>query len=326
MARLLAVTVAVLLAIALTGDGIRGAFSQELPDAPSFIPDLPGLIDPSEAGQAGFVDTGDGSYEGVSFDALAEQIPSPPALGTTVLDTPLTSEGVFGAVSCPTGRGSAQFRPDGYRLAVSGACRDGQNFASVSSLGRGVTVPDGDVEAQFRILTGLERVRLHLYTRLGPDGWYRAQWEPTTGIAVLAKMQGGTFSMLARRADLRPLTASDPSHTLALRTQGAQIWVLIDGQPALSASDSTHSTGGIEVDLERTGPVGDAQEVSALMQRLRVSTVSGGAPNRAPTVQQQPAAAPAAAPAPAPKPSASPAPAAAPAQAPGGAPAQVPAR
>jgi hypothetical protein len=235
-------------------------------------------------------------------DALAQQGAPPPELGATVVTTPLTSEGIFSAIQCPTGLSAATFGADGYRLSVGGRCRPEQDWAGLTPSTSAVTFPDGELQVKVKVTAGIQRALLALDVRLQTGGWYRLTWLPATGSANLATYPDGREKILAERTDLPREQELGTVHTMALRAQGSQLWGLIDDRPILMTSDAAFSVGGIGFDLLRTGSVDDAEQVSAVVQELRVSSLAGSPPDRIATVR---GAASGASPTPTPSPAAS---------------------
>lgn len=241
----------------------------------------------------------------------AQDVAPPPALGPAVVTSPLTSEEIFSALSCPTGLTSVLPSPDGLRLTVGGRCRPGEDWAGVTPSTSAVTFPDGEVQIKVKVTAGIERALLAVDVRLQTGGWYRLSWLPASGEAYLATYPQGRETVLARRNDIPRDQDLGKVHTLALRAQGSRLWGLIDDRPVLMATDAAFSVGGIGLDLLRMGSVDDTEPVSAIVQELRVSPIAGSPQDRLPTVRgATPVTAPAANPVPAAAPAASPAPSA----------------
>lgn len=230
--------------------------------------------------------------------ALAQQDPPPPPLGAVILDDPMTPAGVFHPVTCPTGLTAGDFVPDGYRLLVTGPCTPGSSSASTSWTTQDVIIPDGDLQFEFRMVSGIERASVQAYIRVGDGRWYRLAWEPAGGSATLLKLSGGQLALVTRRTDLARTTTSDAPHTIGIRAQGSRLWAILDGQPVLVANDDTISIGGISLGLERTGSADDRQETSLIAQHLRVTALAGSAQDRVPTVRGAAPSPPASAPSP----------------------------
>ena len=216
---------------------------------------------------------------------FAQEVPRPPALGTTIVDSPLTSEELFRPISCPTGQGSATFGSDGFRLSLAGPCGTNEDYAALPLTASNVTFPDGDVRVKFRVTEGIDKAQLGLDVRLQAGGWYRLAWQPASGMAYLAAYPSGKETILTQSTTVAKEASTDKVHTMALRAQGSQLWGLIDDAPILMASDAAFSAGAVGFDLLRTGPASDTQRVTVLAQGLQVSALAGSAPDRAPSVK-----------------------------------------
>jgi hypothetical protein len=219
----------------------------------------------------------------------------PPEVGAPVLEDPLTAPRVFGQPgACPNGRNPRDFVGEGSIIKVTGRCSDTTTSAGVTYRLNGLTVPDGDVRLEFKLVSGHERGRVTLYARARPtltEGYYTAVVEPATGLAQLRRFADGQPTVLAERTDLAAILAPADWNSLAFRLRGPDLWLLLNDQPVLMASDPTFDSGILWAGLTRTGDPTDDQETAVVLRNLRVAALSVGDQARAPTYAP-PAAAP----------------------------------
>ena len=239
--------------------------------------------------------------EAMSRPEISLTLALPPAIDSQpVVEDPLTATGAVEASVCPTTRNDRQFVGEGYRFRVTGKCLDTSTNASVAYRLRNLVVPDGEVSLQMRVVSGAERARVRLYLRDqgDPGGGYSVTLEPGRGAATLAVLANNQVTVLAEQTNLAGQFTRDDWNTLAIRAQGSNLWVLLNGVPILSASDPTFSSGGVFIALARLGELGDDQETAVILRNLRVSRLAGGDRARVPTYQGPTTALALAAPAP----------------------------
>jgi hypothetical protein len=200
---------------------------------------------------------------------------APPALGETVLEQPLTGSGVFQSGVCPTGRNETDFTADGFLMRVTGKCREANPFAGISAPLQGVKLPDGDVHAQVRFGAASERAIYRTYFREGPElsGGYWVDLT-TRGAFLYRGARGRAPVFLGGRDDLARLIAPGAWVSVAVRVQGADLWVLVNDEPVVYAWDPTYSEGEVWIEFDRTGDAADQQETSITIRNLRISRVA----------------------------------------------------
>lgn len=229
--------------------------------------------------------------------AAAEEIASP-EVGRVVLEDPLTAPGVVGQSSaCPTGKNVREFVGEGTIIKVTGRCTDASTNASLAQRIDGLTLPDGEVRLEMKVVSAQERARFFLDFRAAAslrDGSYSVRVDPAGGGVQLRRTVDGQLTVLAERTNLAGIIAPDDWNSLVVRMQGANLWVLLNDQPLLSASDAALSTGSVLIALVRTGDPNDAQEAAVVVRDLRVSALAAGDQARLPSYQPRRAAAPAA--------------------------------
>lgn len=203
---------------------------------------------------------------------------APPPVGATILNDSLASPGVIPAtLSCPTGRNVGEFVGEGYIFKVSGRCLDGHPlaFASTPPLSD-LEVPDGEIQIEVKVVSGQDRAVLVLLFRTGRDPFrsYVLLVHPGLGGAQLQKEEHGTVVPLARRFDLAGRLSRDDWNRLAVRLHGESIWVLLNDEPILSASDASIDTGRVGFGVGRIGGLDDRAESAAVFRNLRISSLA----------------------------------------------------
>jgi hypothetical protein len=226
--------------------------------------------------------------------ALADDPPTP-AVGAVVLEDALAGPTLFQPFTCQTGHGGWEYVDDGMRISLTGACSEGDGVAAIAVPLRGLTMIDGEVSIQARLLTGAERVRIGINTRAqpaaprAPRAGHAAAFEPGGGRGFV----GPTLSTI-RQVDLGSSVAKDDWNTLAIRLQGPNVWLLVNDQPAAFISDGSVDRGDVLLNFVRlNGASGgmdndpdDSSEVAAAFRNLRVSALADGDPTRAPIYQK----------------------------------------
>ena len=221
----------------------------------------------------------------IGDSALAQD--APPDVGPVVLEHSLTEPGLLRAFTSPTGRCSGQFANDGYTLTTSGGCQ-APNQVAVTNLNiRGLTMADGEVRVDVRPLNKMYRTMFQLWVRFQGDSdgqRYYVAVNPVNATAQLTLRSNGKDTVLNERNDLAGVYAPDDWNTIGLRAQGSTLWVLINDQPILSASDPTFDSGGVLLLLSRVGPPNpsDTEEASVAIRNLRVAALISGDQTRAP--------------------------------------------
>lgn len=128
-----------------------------------------------------------------------------------------------------------------------------------------------------RVVSGADRAQVRFGIRTQPDPsnavGYAVLFQPGRGVARFIRQSAATgeITVMAERTDLAGLFAPDTWNGLAVRAQGPNLWLLLNDQPILSATDSTYDTGRVLLALIRLGDPNDSQEVAAVPRNLRVS-------------------------------------------------------
>lgn len=215
----------------------------------------------------------------------------PPAVGATAYEHALT-EGAPTPFTCPTGRASATHAIDGYLLRVSGRCENGAASASVGPTVEGVQMADGELRVEGLAQQHADRAQLGLAFRRqvkiasldgGDDGYYALAW-PARGLVSLTRLRDRQAAVLAQRTDLAPLMHSADWNRLAIRAQGPHLWVLVNDQLAVTATDDAYDEGAVGIFARRAGNLDDDGEIAMLVRNVRASALADSEPARAPRV------------------------------------------
>lgn len=219
------------------------------------------------------------SYErGQPTGAL--RIPGPPpGVGAVVVEDGLTGPGVIpGRISCPSGKNLGEFVGEGFIIKVTGQCYGESRVASVN-LPRlpDLDVPDGEMRFEAKIVSGHDRAGIYMLVRilLEPTRVYEFNVAPASGLAMLVKSEGDNPTVpLALRTDMAGKIALQDWNEYAIRMHGPDLWVIVNEQPVLSASDPAFERGGISFGVFRTGNLDDDAESAAVFRNLRVSRLA----------------------------------------------------
>jgi hypothetical protein len=215
---------------------------------------------------------------------------TPPEPGQLVYEESLSEPGLIRGRACPTGRGRAEMVGEGLLFAIQGRCMPGGSASLVTSLD-GLTVPDGELSVEFKIVNGFERIDMALFAR-GIRGEMPGDYifgiAPERGRAFIAKDQtprssSGEATTLVDHTGLKELFHRNEWNTLTIRLYGPELWLFINSQLAVSAADDTLDTGTVSLGVGRQGNPNDDQEVAVVFRNLRVSTIVGAPDKRAPT-------------------------------------------
>ncbi|MFN8524488.1 MAG: hypothetical protein U0821_15430 [Chloroflexota bacterium] len=208
-----------------------------------------------------------------------------------VLEDSLRAAGTMVAGSCPTGRNRGDFVGEGLRLQVTGRCSEGAPTAAVGLPVQGLVLTDGDVSFEFKAVGDLDRLVVRAFARSGanpPAGHVVAI--SRTRVALL-KVSDNTLRAVAERTDLRDLVSTDVWTSVGLRLNGINLVLSLNGTEVLTVQDDSATSGQLSLGVARSGSLDDDVMTGAVFRNVRVSTVAGGDPARAPTYAP-PAAAP----------------------------------
>lgn len=226
----------------------------------------------------------------------------PPAVGTPILEDPLSGPTLILPFVCPNQRAGSSYVGEGLRLVVTGGCNDGDLFAGSGAPLRGLTVADGEVRVEVKVVGGIDRARININVRSQPmragamtsaetlPASYAVAIEPGAGRALIGKVPGG----ITERTDLHDVISADDWNTIAIRVQGENFWLLVNDQPLLFATDDSLDRGLVSFGVLKMGDgpersqfdPSDPTEVAVVARNLRVSALADGDPERVPTYHQ----------------------------------------
>jgi hypothetical protein len=213
----------------------------------------------------------------------APALPTPPGVAAGVFQSRLTGPDVFLPGSCRTGLARADNVGEGYRIIVRGRCVDESGVADFAVQGRGISVGDGDVALDFKVVAGSPRATINLYVRNRDRKLLAAAINPASGQTSLFHVIQGASTTLASRDDVASLAAPTDWNRVALRVSGPEAWLLLNDEPLLYAADVLEEIGGMGIRVLREGSPDDDQETGAVFRDLTLSRVEGGDPARGPT-------------------------------------------
>lgn len=205
---------------------------------------------------------------------------NPPPVGDVILEDSLTGPGVIpGTLSCPSGRNVSEFVGEGYIAKVTGPCT-GDSRMAVMPIPPipNLVVPDGEIHLEMKVVSGHERALPFMVFRgkTDPETSYELNLVPSAGFALLGKGAAGVQQLvpLATRADLRGRMSRDNWNEYAIRLDGPNIWVLLNGEPILSGSDAAFDSGWIAFGVQRLGNRDDDAESAVVFRNLRISRLA----------------------------------------------------
>jgi hypothetical protein len=212
-----------------------------------------------------------------------EDAPPPPPLGGLLFEDPLNAPTLLTQSTCPTGRGSSTFVPEGLRLAVSGRCIETSPTTALARLIQGLEVPDGEIRLDLKLVAGNRNTRFRLSFRSDDRGANRYFLAVAPGSATLWRAGADGVKPLAVAPLSDAAFAADAWTSLAVRFQDQRIWVLLNDQPLMFVTDATHTAGGVLLSLDRGGDPERTDEAVVLVRNLRVSALAGSPAERAPS-------------------------------------------
>ena len=240
---------------------------------------------PAFAPGGGSVDSG-AAGPGTAPRTSGSSVPPPPPLGAVTYENPLKDERVFKAGRCFGGRAFTQYVGEGFKLRVMGTCfllSEDEGWITVPA--NGVTVGDGDVALDFKVVDGLPRARVGLYVRNADGRQIGAQVHPGKGEASLFSSFESQPTELASSYSLGSVLKPGDWNRMAMRVSGPDVWLLLNDEPVLYASGVHADAGGVIIELVRDGTAreDDKEESAIVVRNLELTSLEGGEPGRAPT-------------------------------------------
>jgi hypothetical protein len=215
----------------------------------------------------------------------------PPTVGRRVVEDALSARGIIPTGTCNTGRGRGEVVGEGFLLSVSGRCTEAATTAFVAPTLSGLTVPDGEIRFEVKVVNGFERASLTIGARrsIDPSGAYGFNVRPATGTAGIVKTEAGQpIKILAQRADIGQLFLRDDWNVMAIRMHGSSLWLFLNDRPLLTVEDGAYQAGAVVLELARLGDPNDDAEVAVVYRNLSVSAIEGAPDDRAPSYQVPP--------------------------------------
>jgi hypothetical protein len=206
--------------------------------------------------------------------ALAQDSSDPPALGTVVLQDPLTGTGPFRPRACATGKGGSEFVEQGFRFRVTGRCTETSAIAVVAAGAQGVSAGNGELAVDVKMTEGQERGWASFSFRdQGNGDAYFLYWVPSLTRIELQKSIGSVSARLAENSHLAELEP-DAWTRLAVRFAGPKIWVFVNDQLVLTATDPSLSRGALSIGGGRIGNIEDDAPVEIVWRNVQLTALA----------------------------------------------------
>jgi hypothetical protein len=213
-------------------------------------------------------------------------LPKAPDVTGGVGDSSVVSTDVFPSGRCLTGQGRGETVDEGFKIVVSGRCREDAETADIALPGRGISIGDGDIALDFKVLSGAQRAAVSMYVRNSSGKLIGATFNAATGEAKLFNFDQGNMTIIASRTDAQALAIPSDWNRLAVRVRANELWMLINDDAVLYATDVLTDVGGVGIRLLREGNPDDEEETAVVFRGLTISTVSGGGEGREPKYGQ----------------------------------------
>jgi len=215
--------------------------------------------------------------------AFDPALPTPPDVAGGIFQNSLANADVFAAGRCVTGWARGDVVGEGFRITVSGPCVEGGEAAALAVPGRGIGIADGDLALDLKTAAGTDRVTISVYVRTQPGKLLGASINAAAGEAKLFRTADGNTTVISSRTDVGELAIPTDWNRLAIRLKGSEMWLLLNDDPILHATDVPQDAGGVGIGIRREGSVEDDHEIAVVFRDLNVSTVADADPARAPS-------------------------------------------
>jgi hypothetical protein len=235
-----------------------------------------------------------GLLAGTSQPLTAQPVNPAPAVGDAVLTDRLIGPALIIPTTCPTNKGGTLNTADGTVYRTTGACTEGARIAT-SPITRlaDVTLGDGDVTFEAKVLAGADRAGLRISFRENEErtAFYFATLSfsglPRYLDRVSPEDDGQPrFSRLAEHVGGQNPMRVDEWNTVSVRARGELFWVIVNGEVILHGADDMLGGGRVALSALRAREDDSGDEVSIIVRNLRVSRLEG--PNSAATTTYQP--------------------------------------
>ncbi|MFN8632658.1 MAG: family 16 glycoside hydrolase [Chloroflexota bacterium] len=203
----------------------------------------------------------------------------PPPVGDVIVEDSLTAPGAIpGRLDSVTGRNVGEFVGEGYIMKVTGRFREDSQTAGIGGIIPELVVPDGEIRIEMKVVSGHDRALAYISFReqTDPPAFYEVNLAPSVGLAFLGRSVPNDLKMLplATRSDLRGRMSRDDWNQFAVRLDGPNIWILLNGEPILSVADSARDSGRVGIGVMRAGDLNDNAESAVVFRNLRVSRLA----------------------------------------------------
>ena len=215
---------------------------------------------------------------------------APPDLGATVLENALRGPGLVSPSRCRREGTFAAFQDGSLLMRVAGKCSETQLYPAVAATVDGLTVPDGEVSVEIKVADDARAGAFAISMRRpgrraeAPDGIYGGI-DFARGNALIVRWVMGESTVLAERNDLTGLRRDDWNR-LAVRADWPRLWLILNDEPILSATDGMFDGGHVALHTLRFTQPDDSAEVAVLVRNLRVSDLAAALPERAPVYRR----------------------------------------
>ena len=265
--------------------GVPPAVAQDAMPAVEPAPPPPPAFSPSGTGAGTGTGPSTGSGTGSGTGATAPRsagafTPPPPPLGAVTYENALKDETVFKAGYCFGRMAFSQYVGEGFKLRVMGPCFLLLDEAWITVEASGVTIGDGEVALDFKLVEGAERATVGLYVRSVNEQLIGAHVHPARGEASLFTLAGSKQTDLAYRSNV--VIPPYEWNRLALRVSGYDTWLLVNDEPVLYSREVHADAGKVIVELIRGGDPEDEAETAVVFRDLTLTALEGGEPSRAP--------------------------------------------
>ena len=252
---------------------------------PSTAPPAPKPSGPAPAFSPSGAGAGAGTGSGAAAPApkpTGSSASSLPPLGAVTYENALKDDRVFPAGTCFGQNAKGHYVGEGFRLWAMGRCPLILDESTIGVKAKGVSVGDGEVALDFKLVEGFERATVGLYVRNVNEQVIGVHVHPARGEASMFSLAGGNQTDLAYRANLQSFVHVRDWNRLAMRVSGYNVWALLNDEPVLDAKADYADAGQIIVELVRDGDLDDGQEVAVVFRNLTLTALEGGEPDRAP--------------------------------------------
>jgi len=169
--------------------------------------------------------------------AFVPPVGVPPQPGMVIVQDSPGQRGLIPGGFCRTGRGSGEVVDEGILLRTTGRCTEDSTAAQAGTRLPWLTVPDGELRFELKVVKGFSRAFLSILTRVTldpPGGGYFFGINLAEGAAFVTRPRTDQGSRtLTQRRDLARLLRPDDWNSVAVRMNGSSLWLILNDQPVL---------------------------------------------------------------------------------------------